>query len=122
MSGTRSIKGSRSHARPGLLSRFRDLFRGHPDLPQMHGAPVMDLQHEDGLDVADAIRQAPEPDWDSAAVHHEAAPYRGETMVDIGRHAPRRFVPEGAVHREPRAAAPRIRPAARTSPPGPAPR
>jgi hypothetical protein len=103
---SRVISDLRTHARAGLLAKLADRFRGHGDLPEMHGAPVptgergadgtplvrdglgvrpatageicamreqtavMDLQHDDDLDVADAVKALlakDGPEWDYAA-------------------------------------------------------
>jgi hypothetical protein len=141
---SRVISDLRTHARAGLLAKLADRFRGHRDLPEMHGAPVptgergpdgtplvrdglgvrpatageicamreqtavMDLQHDDDLDVADAVKALlakGEPEWDYAAAAAmkpgphppwntaEQEPitaaswpgYRGETLTDPRR-------------------------------------
>lgn len=112
MTGFHNLKPLRSHARTGLRSRLADWFR-RDDEPEMLPAPVMDLHHDDGLDVADAVRallEQDEPGWDLAApAMMQAHPpwntaeqpvlvpdgadygYRGQTLTDPRSPEPRPY-------------------------------
>src|SRR5271155_4616849 len=129
--GTHALTSVRHHTRPARFSRLRSLFRGlTPPAPAMDtqdfgdGMNVVEALEAlpapvpvpaafpgpHGYLVRDAIgirpatageiaaMREPEPDWDAPSPEHG---YRGPTLVDIAPHAPRGFVPPGAVWREP---------------------
>jgi hypothetical protein len=104
-----ALTSVRHHARPARFSRLRSLFRGRKlpapamealkplpaPVPGPHGYLVRDAK---GIRPATAgeiaAMREPEPDWDAPSPEHG---YRGPTLVDIAPHAPRGFVPPGAV-------------------------
>ena len=109
MTGSHNLNPLRSHAGAGLRSRLADWFR-RDDVPDIQGrtwspqaAPVVNLQHDDGLDVADAVkalleqdepgwdlvapaRMQPKQPWDTAEQEPVTAAswpgYKGETLTD----------------------------------------
>jgi hypothetical protein len=102
MSASPALTPSRSHARPSRIARLVSLFRGHDDIPE---APDADFQdHGDGMDITEALDALDEfPGYDPEAwrkgrppAAEQAHEPRGETLVDIHAHAPRRFVAPGA--------------------------
>jgi hypothetical protein len=114
MGTSHNLRPLRSHAGAGLRSRLADWFR-RDDEPEMLPAPPMaDLQHDDGLDVADAVkallaqdepgwdlaapaRMQPHPPWNTAEQEPVTAAswpgYKGETLTDSRTPDGRPFAP-----------------------------
>jgi hypothetical protein len=96
MTGEHIITASRTHAK-ARLGRLADRLRGHGDLPE---GPDLDLQdHGDGMDITEALGALPEPPWEGASLPGQPdgtgdGGYRGQTLVDLSGHAPRRYAPD----------------------------